>query len=125
MTTSQSTTFSPSSRSTTRSTPCVLGCCGPMFSTSSLVSNIAPLTVCVSMSRSCYVRRAACIVLRYDERRTTNDERPLLYICFVPRLPQLQPVERVFHQQFAGALERIILPLRKSLPVVRHQNPTA
>src|SRR5437773_11753833 len=45
MTTSQSTTFSPSSRSTTRSTPCVLGCCGPMLITSSFVSNIAPRTV--------------------------------------------------------------------------------
>src|SRR5206468_3583299 len=45
MTTSASTTFSPSRRSTTRSTPCVLGCCGPMLITSSFVSNIAPRTL--------------------------------------------------------------------------------
>src|SRR5574338_534067 len=43
MTTSASTTRSPSRRSTTRSTPCVLGCCGPMLMTSSLVSNISLL----------------------------------------------------------------------------------
>jgi hypothetical protein len=41
-TTGGNATFSPSSRSTTRSTPCVLGCCGPMLITSSSVSNIAP-----------------------------------------------------------------------------------
>ncbi len=44
MTTSASTTFSPSSFSTTRSTPCVAGCCGPMLMTSSSVSNIGRAT---------------------------------------------------------------------------------
>src|SRR5262245_56219656 len=95
MTTSQSTTFSPSSRSTTRSTPCVLGCCGPMLSTSSLVSNIAPRTV------------SGCT---------------LLNVGFLPRLPELQPVERVLHQQLARAFERIVLALRTSLPVLGHQD---
>src|SRR6478735_5025104 len=70
MTTSASTTFSPSSRRTTRSTPCVLGCCGPMLITSSLVSNIAPWTV-VGLSRALPV---------------------LLNVRLFPRLAQLQPV---------------------------------
>src|ERR1043166_715565 len=100
MTTSASTTFSPSRRSTTRSTPCVLGCCGPMFNTSSLVSNIAPRTV-------------------------FGTSRALLNVGLVARLPQLEPIDRVFHQQLAGAFGRIVLPLRESLPIVRHQNPPA
>src|SRR6185503_6931189 len=100
MTTSASTTFSPSSRSTTRSTPCVLGCCGPMLITSSLVSNIAPRTV-PGVSSAFPV---------------------LLNVRLFARLAQLQPVDRVFHEQLARPFERIVLPLRKALPVVRHQD---
>src|SRR4029079_4912890 len=103
ITTSASTTFSPSRRSTTRSTPCVLGCCGPMLITSSLVSNIAPRTV-PGVSSAVPV---------------------LLHVGLVARLAQLEPVFRVLHQQFTRALERIVLPLRVALPVVRHQNPPA
>src|SRR5579883_2637146 len=48
MTGVHSTTVSPSSVSTRRRTPCVLGCCGPMFSTISCVTNpSAPSTNCV------------------------------------------------------------------------------
>src|SRR3954451_15821048 len=101
MTTSASTTFSPSRRRTTRNTPCVLGCCGPMLITSSLVSNIAPWTV-FGVSSALPV---------------------LLNVRLFARLAQLQPVFGVFHQQFAGALERIILALREPLPVVGHQDP--
>src|SRR3979409_2631159 len=103
MTTSASTTFSPSSRSTTRSTPCVLGCCGPMLITSSLVSNIAPRTV----------------------PGTSSALPVLLNVRLFARLAKLEPVERIFHQQFARTFERIILPLRKALPVVWHQNTPA
>src|SRR3954453_4288125 len=103
ITTSASTTFSPSRRSTTRSTPCVLGCCGPMLITSSLVSNIAPCTV-PPVSRALPV---------------------LLNVGLLARLAQLQPVFGVFHQQFAGTFERIVLPLREPLPVVRHQDAAA
>src|SRR5512142_3381960 len=101
MTTSASTTFSPSSRSTTRSTPCVLGCCGPMLITSSLVSNIAPWTA----------------------PPVSSAFPVLLNVGLVPRLAQLQPVFRIFHQQFARPFERIVLPLRVALPVLGHQNP--
>src|SRR4029453_1354117 len=100
MTTSASTTFSPSSRSTTRSTPCVLGCCGPMLITSSLVSNIAPRTV-PGVSSAFPV---------------------LLNVGLLARLAQLQPIFGVFHQQLAGALERIVLPLGKPPPVGGHQD---
>src|SRR3954467_12531146 len=101
MTTSASTTFSPSSRSTTRSTPCVLGCCGPMLITSSLVSNIAPWWMPGESS--------ALPVL--------------LNVSLLARLAQLQPVDGILHQQLAGSFERIVLALRKPLPVFRHQNP--
>src|ERR1051325_2613188 len=103
MTTSASTTFSPSRRSTTRSTPCVLGCCGPMFSTSSLVSNIAPWTA-PGLSSALPV---------------------LLNLGLFLRLTELQPVDRILHQQLAGSFERIVLALRESLPVLRHQNAAA
>src|SRR5438270_3108702 len=96
MTTSASTTFSPSRRRITRSTPCVLGCCGPMLITSSFVSNMAPCTVW------------GCT---------------LLNVCFFPLLAQLQPVERVLHQHLAGSFERIVLALRVALPVLGHEDP--
>src|SRR4029450_5253936 len=99
MTTSASTTFSPSSRSTTRSTPCVLGCWGPMLITSSLVSNIAPRTV-PGVSSAFPV---------------------LLNVGLFAPWAQLEPIFGVFHQQLAGPLERIILPLREALPVFGHQ----
>src|SRR5215203_2980542 len=100
MTTSASTTFSPSRRSTTRSTPCVLGCCGPMLITSSLVSNIAPRTV-PGVSRAFPV---------------------LLNVGLFARLAQLEPIFGVFHQQLPRPFERIVLPLRKALPVFGHQD---
>src|SRR6266436_2475519 len=102
MTTSQSTTFSPSSRRTTRSTPCVLGCWGPMLITSSSVSNIAP-----------WWTVGAAITLS------------LFNVGLVPRLAQLQPVDRVLHQQLARPLERIVLALGIALPVIGHQDAPA
>src|SRR6266851_7754671 len=53
---------------------------------------------------------------------TKNSGRRLLYIRLFPGLAQLEPVERILHQQLARSLERIVLPLRKSLPVVGHQD---
>src|SRR5262245_8454871 len=103
MTTSTSTTFSPSSRRITRSTPCVLGCCGPMLMTSSSVSNIAPRIV----SGGAFM----------------NGE--LLNLGLFLRLSQLQPVDRVLHEQLARSLERVILALGESLPVLGHENAPA
>src|SRR6476659_10471710 len=93
MITSASTTFSPSSRSTTRSTPCVLGCCGPMLITSSSVSNIGP---CCGVG--------------------------LLNVSLLPSLAQLQPVERVLEQHLPRSFERVVLALRVPLPLVGHQD---
>src|SRR6185369_9803681 len=45
MTGLQATTFSPSSSSATRSTPCVLGCWGPMLSVMVSLRTIADLLV--------------------------------------------------------------------------------
>src|SRR3954453_10950619 len=95
ITTSASTTCSPSRRSTTRSTPCVLGCCGPMLITSSSVSNIGP---CCGVG--------------------------LLNVGLFARLAQLEPVERVLEQHFSRAFERIVLALRMSLPLLRHEDAT-
>src|SRR4051794_29296128 len=103
MITSVSTTFSPSSRSTTRSTPCVLGCCGPMLITSSFVSNIAPRTV-VSITR--YPSLASSWL-------TDRHAAPSLDVRFFARLTQLQPVERILHQQLAWTFERVVLALRE------------
>src|SRR5262245_20923454 len=73
--------------------------------------------------------------LRTGKNPRTRNENPVtrnpepgtrsLYVCFVPRLSQLQPIERIFHQQLAGAFERVILSLRMTLPVLRHQNASA
>src|SRR5215471_3686019 len=43
MTGLQATTFSPSSSSATRNTPCVLGCCGPMLSVMVSLRTVADL----------------------------------------------------------------------------------
>src|SRR6185436_1185592 len=94
MTTSASTTFSPSRRKTTLSTPCVLGCCGPMLITSSSVSNIGP---CCGTG--------------------------LLNVGLLPRLAQLQPVQGILEQHLARSFERIVFSLRMSLPFLRHQDP--
>src|SRR5712692_4083887 len=125
MTTSASTTFSPSRRSTTRSTPCVLGCCGPMLSTSSLVSNMAPWWMVGVSMRSLSCLGASVLGFVGPPKHPGTHEpkhRHLLDICLVSCLPQLQPVDRILHEQFARTLERIVLALRESLPVLRHQD---
>src|SRR5437879_2092200 len=109
MTTSLPTTRSPSSRSTTRSTPCVLGCCGPMLRTSSSVSNMGCGSVAIntpahdhgtggtetprkSLYRSSFsVPR--CLLFVIGERCSSLDFR------LGRRLFQLQPVQRALHQQ--------------------------
>src|SRR5712691_3108643 len=143
MTTSASTTFSPSRRRTTRSTPCVLGCCGPMLITSSLVSNIAPwctVGVAIRSTVPAYWRDSGFGIRDsgfglWDSPHTNpafrtripNPESRLptglsFDVRLFPRLAQLEPVDRVFHQQLARPFERIVLALREALPVFRHQD---
>src|SRR6185295_5772674 len=57
------TTVSPSSSSTSRSTPCVLGCCGPM------------LTVIVSVRIS-----AMCDYLLFDDIADRVDQRAMQFL---------------------------------------------
>src|SRR6267143_1562468 len=165
MTTSTSTTFSPSRRRTTRSTPCVLGCCGPMLITSSLVSNIAPwctVGVAIRSTVPAYCRdsglgiwdsgfglwdsphanpafrtripnpesRIPTAVSFEFRTRIPNPESRIptsfsFDVRLFPRLAQLEPVDRVFHQQLARPFERIVLALREALPVFRHQDAPA
>src|SRR6188474_54602 len=87
-------------------------------------------STCCVLRATCCVLRATCYVLRFcvppnGERSTENGERRacLLDVRFVPRLPELQPVEWILHQQFPRTFERIVLALRMSLPVFRHQDP--
>src|SRR5688500_15304647 len=62
MTGTHSTTFSPDSFSTSRSTPCVDGCCGPMLRMSSSVSS--PSSVCtVGSSMSVPFRTSVSVAL--------------------------------------------------------------
>src|SRR5215831_16598960 len=75
-----------------------------MLITNSLVSNMSPRTSCDWVSKAVV---------------------PLLNVGLFLGLTKLQPVLRVLHQQLAGPLERIVLALRKSLPVFGHQNPAA
>src|SRR5438309_11998190 len=49
----------------------------------------------------------------------------LLNVRFISCLPKFQPIERVFHQELARSFERIVLALRKALPVFGHQNAAA
>src|SRR5262249_55959625 len=140
MTTSTSTTFSPSRRRMTRSTPCVLGCCGPMLITSSLVSNMAPWWIVgVSIYNSICdwdwgfgMWDSAALLISWvvesqipNPQSRTPNPKPLSNLRLSPALPQLQPVDRILHQQLARSFERIVLPLRKALPVLGHQDAAA
>src|SRR3954470_3487758 len=49
----------------------------------------------------------------------------LLNVSLFAGLAQLQPVNGVLHQQLAGSFERIVLALRKPLPVLWHEDPAA
>src|SRR6478609_8762604 len=97
------TTVSPSSSSTSRSTPWVLGCCGPM------------LTVIVSVRGSAIVYQSPA----------SNDYFP----CSVP---PTQPIafdvrlelvfahlERLVGLRGLANLHRIVLPRRVAVPVLR------
>src|SRR5688572_3277161 len=129
MTTSDPTTRSPSRRSTTRSTPCVLGCWGPMLITSSSVSNMGwgVGAVCIAPSgrhqatgtgqrrllRALWLAaQVAYCLLPIAYCLLPTPCACLLNIRRVVRRPQPEPVERVLHEQLAWPLERVVLALR-------------
>src|SRR5688500_4738493 len=85
-------TISPSSSSTRRSTPCVLGCCGPI------------LTVIVSLrSSATSMRPFQAIAFEVGPEFFFADFKRLVGLC---RLANL---------------DGIVLPLGMSFPVLRHQ----
>src|SRR5579872_5901479 len=110
MTGVQSTTVSPSSCSTRRSTPCVLGCCGPM------------LTVIVSLRSSGTARfsglasRCSGLVarLRFARQSVAFDVLPEFFRCYLKRLS---------HLRRTTDLHRRILAQRETLPVFGHEKP--
>src|SRR5438132_12981858 len=118
-------TVSPSSSSTRRRTPCVLGCCGPMFTviTSVLISGIG-VTKC-----------------NHEDTKTRKTQRCSLWLRgFVAascRSSPRQPVSLDVCAEFVGRhlqrlgvlrrhadLHRIVLPQRMPFPVFRHEQTT-
>src|SRR6476469_1504808 len=95
---------SPSISSTRRSTPCVLGCWGPM------------LTVIVSVRSSAIGSkpRSSSTSLVRPLEAISLDVRPELVFAHLERLVGLRRLAN---------LDRIILARRMSFPVVRHQQP--
>src|SRR5580765_5587192 len=89
------TTVSPSSSSTSRSTPCVLGCCGPMF------------TVITSLRSSGIVASALA-----------SREAVLLEVGAELVLGHLQ---RLGDARRHPDLHRVVLAQRVALPVLGHQ----
>src|ERR1700735_1515760 len=88
-------TVSPSSSRITRSTPCVDGCCGPMFSTIGCTGpDIVSITPVVE--------------------RISSDISPRLHQQYLISVP---------HLISAIPLGRVILAQGITLPLVRHQDP--
>src|SRR5215471_9713192 len=75
MTGLQATTFSPSSSSATRSTPCVLGCWGPMLSVMVSLRTVADLLGCEFLQRRRRLQAAGRVV---RERHLFVAERRIL-----------------------------------------------
>src|SRR4030066_31131 len=104
----QLTTTSPSSSNSRRSTPWVLGCCGPMLSSIVSPSSARPETRCLSSSTVASI----CV-------------RPIG--CPFGSLPRVR-LAAVDLVEVEGELDlfialRLVLPQRMSHPVVGHQNP--
>src|SRR5436305_6036972 len=101
----QATTFSPSSSSTTRSTPCVEGCCGPMFSVIVSLRTVANFPGCELLQR----RR------RHGAPRRVVRERHL-FVAERGILAQ-RPADPVLGQQDAGEVR--VARERDAVEVVR------
>ena len=117
MTERASVTVSPSSSSTSRSTPCVDGCCGPMLTTmrSSWIGSPSPPST-VSQSPPVTVKTRPSVVSR--ARRRTGVCRCHWYD---PPLVRRRDLRALVLDR--DAAERVVLALRVALPVVRHQDP--
>src|SRR5437868_9740808 len=63
--------------------------------------------------------------LQHKNASCLRELRGSFDIRLFSRLSELQPVEWILHQQLARPFERIVLPLRKALPVLGHQDAAA
>src|SRR6476469_8475971 len=98
---------SPSSSSTRRSTPWVLGCCGPM------------LTVIVSVRGSSIVYQSPI-----TQRSLITSVPPTQPIAFDVRLDLVfAHLERFVRLRGLAHLPGIVLPRRVTVPFLRHQRP--
>src|SRR5262245_11417938 len=98
---------SPSSSSTRRSTPWVLGCCGPM------------LTVIVSVRSSAIVYQSPI-----TKRSLTHSVPPTQPIALDVRLELVfAHLEWLVGLRGLANLHGIVLPRRMAVPVLRHQQP--
>src|ERR1700730_4217311 len=89
------TTVSPSSSSTIRSTPCVLGCCGPM------------LTVIVSV-RISGIDLLSLVSLNTKDTKDTK-EKLQIFVPLCPLCPLCQPRERHHHDLVKRSRSRFAL----------------
>src|SRR5438067_7517210 len=102
-------TVSPSSSSTSRSTPWVEGCCGPMLMI--IVSSLRGTRV-VIWSRT-VVGPGGRVLMRTPRRGGASRRQPLVD----RRHADVGLVRR------ADAAERVVLAERMALPVLRHDDP--
>src|SRR3984957_15922470 len=104
---SESTTRSPSSFSFTRSTPCVEGCCGPMFK----IISSAPRTVVLTLESS--VMRGSLIYI--GRSSLTTHELTAHSLTALDAQVLANPIGVLFQNV-------VILAQRVALPFVGHQN---
>src|ERR671915_282087 len=67
------TTVSPSSSSTSRSTPCVLGCCGPMFT---VIVSVRSSGISIRQSGN----RVRLLFVAFDELAHGVQQRPMHFL---------------------------------------------
>src|SRR6266849_5760305 len=105
-------TISPSSWRTSRNTPCVLGCWGPM------------LTVIVSERSSGIVSQTTCQGGPEGSNPGGELSSPCQPIAF-DVLPEflIGDLQRLARARFHVDLHRVVFAERKALPVLRHQKP--
>src|SRR5262245_29129133 len=151
MTVRASVTVSPSSSRMMRSTPCVDGCCGPMFTTirsSWIGSPEPPRTLSQSppvtlKTRPSVVSRASAYAsvlncasygsrLRGSQARSSRSSAPLgIALRGSQARSSRSPVSPPFIRRRdlralvldRDAAQRVVLALRVALPVVRHEDP--
>src|SRR5215475_6073535 len=110
----QLTTFSPSSSRSRRSTPCVLGCCGPMFS--SIVSPVSARGETNPLSSSTVPCQVSSTGLSIN---VLLDAMPHLLFRKRLELVDLLEIEGELNRLVA---KRVIFTLWMTFPIFGHQD---